>query len=121
MVKENKVSLWLGFYENADNFKNYIKVSYDDDGNYIPSSFQENYAIKRYDQDKGYLLISLFLFFATNLYIESMNLVRQYVAMSFTFLAFTYRLDKSFLKYILLMSLAISMHSSAVICLVVYE
>lgn len=41
MVKENKVSLWLGFYENADDFKNYIKVSYDEDGNYIPSNFQE--------------------------------------------------------------------------------
>ena len=35
MVKENKVSLWLGFYENADDFKNYIKVSYDEDGNYV--------------------------------------------------------------------------------------
>ena len=51
MVKENKVSLWLGFYENADDFKNYIKVSYDEDGNYIPSNFQESYAIKSYDLD----------------------------------------------------------------------
>lgn len=51
MVKENKVSLWLGFYENADDFKNYIKVSYDEDGNYIPSKFQESYAIKKYDLD----------------------------------------------------------------------
>ncbi len=51
MIKENKVSLWLGFYENADDFKNYIKVSYDEDGNYIPSDFQKNYAIKRYDLD----------------------------------------------------------------------
>ena len=51
MVKENKLSLWLGFYENADDFKNYIKVSYDEDGNYIPSNFQESYAIKSYDLD----------------------------------------------------------------------
>lgn len=51
MIKENKVSLWLGFYENADDFKNYIKVSYDEDGNYIPSNFQASYAIKSYDLD----------------------------------------------------------------------
>lgn len=42
MVKENKVSLRLGFYENADDFKRYIKVSYDEDGNYISSNFQES-------------------------------------------------------------------------------
>lgn len=51
MIKENNVSLWLGFYENADDFKNYIKVSYDEDGNYIPSNFQASYAIKSYDLD----------------------------------------------------------------------
>ena len=49
MIKENRVSLWLGFYENVDDFKNYIEVSYDDDGNYIPSNFQKSYAIKKYD------------------------------------------------------------------------
>ena len=51
MVKENKVSLWLGFFENSNDFKNYIKISYDEDGHFIPSNFQENYAIKRYDLD----------------------------------------------------------------------
>lgn len=51
MIKENKVSLWLGFFENVDDFKNYIGVSYDEGGNYIPSNFQENYAIKKYDLD----------------------------------------------------------------------
>ena len=43
VVKENKVSLWLGFYENADDFKNYIKVSYDEEGNYIPSKKEYAY------------------------------------------------------------------------------
>lgn len=51
MIKENKVSLWLGFIENIDEFENYINVSYDEDGNYIPSKFQESYAIKKYDLD----------------------------------------------------------------------
>lgn len=51
MIKENKVSLWLGFFEDDNSFKQYIKVSYDEDGNYIPSKFQESYAIKTYDLD----------------------------------------------------------------------
>ena len=51
MIKRNKVSLWLGLFENAEDFKDYIKVSYDEDGNYIPSKFQESYCIKRYDLD----------------------------------------------------------------------
>ena len=51
MIKKNKVSLWLGLYENIDDFKNYMKISYDEDGNYIPSKFQKNFAIKKYDLD----------------------------------------------------------------------
>lgn len=51
MITENKVSLWLGFFENADELMNYIEESYDEDGNYIPSNFQVSYAIKKYDLD----------------------------------------------------------------------
>lgn len=51
MIKEGKVSLWLGFCKSADGFEKYMAVSYDADGNYVPSKFQENYAIKRYDLD----------------------------------------------------------------------
>lgn len=51
MIKENRVSLWLGVYENADDYMNYIRVSYDDDGNQIPSRFQESFAIEEYDFD----------------------------------------------------------------------
>ncbi len=51
MIKENKVSLWLGYCENADDFKNYIEVSYDENGDYVPSKFQISYAIKQYDLD----------------------------------------------------------------------
>lgn len=51
MIKENKASLWLGYFENEDDFRNYMKVSYDEDGNYIPSKFQENYGIRKYDLD----------------------------------------------------------------------
>lgn len=51
MIKENKVSLWLGLFENADEFKDYIEVLYDEDANYIPSKFQKKYGIKKYDLD----------------------------------------------------------------------
>jgi len=52
MIKENKVSLWLGFFENADDFKKYTEISYDEGGNCIPSIFQKSFAIERYDMDK---------------------------------------------------------------------
>ena len=46
MEKENKVSLWLGYFEKENDFRDYMKVRYDKDGNYIPSKFQELFAIK---------------------------------------------------------------------------
>jgi len=30
MIKENKVSLWLGVFENPDEFENYVNISYDE-------------------------------------------------------------------------------------------
>lgn len=49
MITENKVSLWLGHFEEEGRFREYFKVSYDEDGNYIPSEFQKNFEIKKYD------------------------------------------------------------------------
>ena len=51
MEKENKVSLWLGYFEKENDFRDYMKVRYDKDGNYIPSKFQELFAIKKYNLD----------------------------------------------------------------------
>lgn len=51
MIKENKVSLWLGVFENPDEFENYVNISYDEQGNQKLSEFQKNYKIEKYDFD----------------------------------------------------------------------
>ena len=52
MIKENKVSLWLGFFENANKFKDYTEVFFDEDGNDIPSIVHKSFDIERYDMDR---------------------------------------------------------------------
>lgn len=49
MITENKVSLWLGHFEEEERFREYFKVTYDEDGNYISSEFQKSFEIKKYD------------------------------------------------------------------------
>ncbi len=49
MINENKVSLWLGKFENAEAFNTYINIGYDEDGNTIPSNFQIDFGIEKYD------------------------------------------------------------------------
>ena len=51
MIKENRVSLWLGVFENRDELKKYVDISFDEDGNIIKSLFQEIYGIESYDLD----------------------------------------------------------------------
>lgn len=51
MIKENKVSLWLGYFEEQEDFTNYVKVLYDEEGNYITSKFQLDYSIEKYNLD----------------------------------------------------------------------
>ena len=51
MIRENRVSLWLGFFQSKQEFMSYIEVAYDEDGNFIPSKFQNDYAIDEYDLD----------------------------------------------------------------------
>lgn len=51
MIKKNKVSLWLGKFTTSDEFARYVDIKYDEDGNYIKSTFQEDFAIARYDLD----------------------------------------------------------------------
>ncbi len=52
MERSGKVSLWLGVFENRDDFFDYINVLYDEDGNSILSKFQTDYEITKYDPDK---------------------------------------------------------------------
>ena len=51
MIKENKVSLWLGYFEKENEFRDYMDVEYDEDGNITPSKFQEEFSIEKYDLD----------------------------------------------------------------------
>ncbi len=51
MIRENRVSLWLGFFQSKQEFMSYIEVAYDEDDNFIPSKFQNDYAIDEYDLD----------------------------------------------------------------------
>ena len=76
-------------------------------------------AVKKYD--RTIVMFALFIFIVTNLYIESMNLIRQYVAMSVAFLAFVYRIERQNVKYLCLMALAFAYHTTALICIPVFE
>ena len=49
MIKENKVSLWLGNFKSSEEFMEYVEGKYDEDGNYIKSAFQKDFDIERYD------------------------------------------------------------------------
>lgn len=51
MIKDNRASLWLGAFEDADDFYRYVEVSYDEDGNVMPSIFQQKFKINKYDYD----------------------------------------------------------------------
>ena len=51
MIEQNKVSLWLGRFESLEAFMNYIEITYDKDGNVLPSRFQTDFGIKKYDYD----------------------------------------------------------------------
>lgn len=76
-------------------------------------------AIKRYD--RSIMLYAMLIFVSTSLYIESMNLVRQYVAMAIALLAFVNRLNNRPITYIILLILAFLLHKTAIICLPVFE
>ncbi|MUV03842.1 hypothetical protein GN157_08990 [Flavobacterium rakeshii] len=49
MEEENKVSVWVGWLNNQEQFKNYIKVDYNDDGDMV-SDFMSDFDIEYYDE-----------------------------------------------------------------------
>ncbi|MCL2151749.1 MAG: immunity 22 family protein [Oscillospiraceae bacterium] len=44
------VSLWLGNMDLAEDLEQLMKVSYNEDGDYIPSEFANCFSIARYDE-----------------------------------------------------------------------
>ena len=51
MIKEKKVSLWLGNFSSGEEFNGYVESGFNEDGNYIKSGFQEDFLIEKYNYD----------------------------------------------------------------------
>lgn len=51
MIREKRVSLWLGRFDNKADFEAYTEGKYDEEGNYCASDFQKDFGIERYDFD----------------------------------------------------------------------
>lgn len=47
-VKNNLVSIWCGFFENEENFLEYLEIDYDSEQG---SQFMRNFSIEWYDED----------------------------------------------------------------------
>lgn len=48
---KNKVSLWLGYFNNFDELEKYTEINYDEDGDSIPSVFEREFKLGYYDRD----------------------------------------------------------------------
>lgn len=71
-------------------------------------------------KESKYPTLSVYLFFATNVYFISMNMIRQSIATSLFVLSIPYIKEKSFIKFLIINLIAISMHSTALLYLVTY-
>lgn len=65
-------------------------------------------------------LLSVFLFFASGIYFDSYNALRQYIAVAIVVFAYVYLFDGKFKKYIITIVAAFLFHYSAVIMIPVY-
>lgn len=50
MEKQNKVSVWIGKFTDKASFENYVRESYNDDGEMV-SNFMKDFEIDFYDED----------------------------------------------------------------------
>ena len=51
MEKEGRVSLWLGSFNNQDDFTEFMDIKYNLDGDSTPSEFEKVFNIEYYDED----------------------------------------------------------------------
>ncbi|MDR0139281.1 immunity 22 family protein [Metabacillus idriensis] len=49
MQKEGFVSLWLGNINSSKELEDLLKISYTEDGDFVPSKFAHSFDIERYD------------------------------------------------------------------------
>lgn len=71
-------------------------------------------------RDSKYPVMSTLLFFTTNVYFISMNMIRQCIATMIFIFSIIFIKKKKLLPYLLLSALAISMHTSAVVYIPFY-
>ncbi|MCP1161275.1 immunity 22 family protein [Bacillus infantis] len=51
MEQEGYVSLWVGEFKSDKDLQNYLSISYNQDGDAIPSKFEKDFNIDYYDED----------------------------------------------------------------------
>ncbi|ATP40039.1 hypothetical protein CSE16_08250 [Solibacillus sp. R5-41] len=51
MEQEGYLSLWVGTFESNEDFRNYLLIPYNEDGDAIPSNFEKDFHIEHYDED----------------------------------------------------------------------
>lgn len=62
MERENKVSVWIGKFNDKNDFQEYLEISYDDNGEML-SNFMKDFNIEFYDED-----------FSESIFLESSSL-----------------------------------------------
>lgn len=72
-----------------------------------------------FNQSK-YPAISTYLFFATNVYFVSMNMIRQSIATSLFILSIPFIKERKIIKFSILNIIAISIHSTSIIYIITY-
>ena len=51
MEEEGFVSLWVGKFKSNKDLQNYLLISYSEDGDALPSTFEKDFQIDYYDED----------------------------------------------------------------------
>ncbi len=51
MRKEGLVSLWIGNTKSNEDLSDFLEITYNEDGDYIPSHFAKGFKTGRYDDD----------------------------------------------------------------------
>ena len=51
MKKQGFVSLWIGETKSVNDLNDFLKITYNKDGDYVPSSFARGFKTGRYDDD----------------------------------------------------------------------
>lgn len=55
MERKGKVSIWLGNIEDQEALENYVNLTYDDDGESVPSRFFLDFNIDMNDTDEDFI------------------------------------------------------------------